>query len=193
MFGRRKKQSFFERLTGAVPADDFDEYEDEYEENEAPHSRRRNRDEHPERTRAHISSESHDEDDDDVEMHHNGETSHSELMDEEPVGQLSVDVINTGENIIIRSMLAGIKPGDIDVDISRDMVTIKGTREEVKEEEDEDYFHRELFWGSFSRNILLPEEIDVDAAEAAEKHGLLTLKLPKLDKNRKTKVQVKAK
>jgi HSP20 family protein len=191
MFGRRKKQSFFERLTGAVPADDFDEYEDEYED-EVPQQRKRRGHDNQERTRTHVTSDM--EDDEDVQMRHDDEVGHNELLEEEePVGQLSVDVINTGENIIIRSMLAGIKPGDIDVDISRDMVTIKGTREEVKEEDDEDYFHRELFWGSFSRNILLPEEIDVDAAEANEKHGLLTLKLPKLDKNRKTKVHVKAK
>jgi len=192
MFGRRKKQSFFERLTGAVPADDFDEYEDDYEDEEPQPRRRkhRNDDDDVERTRTRVTS---DEDDDDISMQHRHESDSHELLEEEPVGQLSVDVINTDEHIIIRSMLAGIKPGDIDVDISRDMVTIKGTREEVKEEENEDYFHRELFWGSFSRNILLPEEIDVDGAEANEKHGLLTLKLPKLDKNRKTKVQVKAK
>jgi HSP20 family protein len=71
------------------------------------------------------------------------------------------------------------------------MVTIRGHREVTNEISDEDYYSRELYWGSFSRNILLPQEIDVEGAEASEKHGLLTLKLPKLDKHRETKLKVK--
>ncbi len=72
------------------------------------------------------------------------------------------------------------------------MVTIKGKREEAREVSEDDYFHRELYWGSFSRTILLPEEIDVEAAEATERHGLLMIKLPKIDKRRQTKLRVKA-
>jgi len=111
---------------------------------------------------------------------------------EEDDGQLSVDVLNTPEEIIIRAMVAGVKPQDLDIQISRDMITIHGTREESEEVEKDDYYHRELYWGSFSRNILLPEEIDVELAEAKEKHGLLEIHLPKLDKNRKAKLSVKS-
>ena len=89
-------------------------------------------------------------------------------------------------------MIAGVRPSDMDVDITRDMVTIQGIREEDHEIDTKDYYHRELYWGSFSRNILLPEEVDVELAEASEKNGLLTIKLPKIDKNRKTKLQVKS-
>ena len=60
-----------------------------------------------------------------------------------------------------------------------------------KKRKDEDFFVQELYWGGFSRTITLPEEIDVDAAEAIEKHGLLILKLPKVDKCRKTKLKIK--
>ena len=107
-------------------------------------------------------------------------------------GELSVDVINTPNEIIIKAMVAGVKPQDLDIQISRDMVTIIGTREESSEISEHDYYHKELYWGSFSRNILLPEEVDVEMADAKEKHGLLEIKLPKIDKGRKTKLQVKS-
>ncbi len=107
-------------------------------------------------------------------------------------GELSVDVINTSNEIIIKAMVAGVKPQDLDVQISRDMVTIVGSREESSEVSEQDYYHKELYWGSFSRNILLPEEVDVEMAEAREKHGLLEIRLPKIDKGRKTKLQIKS-
>jgi HSP20 family protein len=93
--------------------------------------------------------------------------------------------------IIMKAMIAGVRPEDLDISITRDMVTIKGKREEEKTAKDDDYFIRELYWGSFSRTITLPEEIDVDEAEAIEKHGLLILKLPKLDKKKQSKLKVK--
>ncbi len=109
----------------------------------------------------------------------------------EQEGELTVDVYQTPEMIIIKSMIAGVRPEDLDISITRDMVTIRGRREEEKIARDDDYFARELYWGSFSRSISLPEEIDVDESEAIEKHGLLILKLPKLDKKRQSKLKVK--
>jgi HSP20 family molecular chaperone IbpA len=106
-------------------------------------------------------------------------------------GELNVDVFQTQNEIVIKTMVAGVKPEDLDVAISRDMVTVKGKRENERTVADDDYFHRELYWGSFSRTIVLPQEIDVDAAEAIEKHGLLIIKLPKLDKNRQTRLKVR--
>lgn len=105
--------------------------------------------------------------------------------------QLTVDVHQTGSEIIVKTMIAGVKPEDLDVSITRDSVTIHGERSEDRTVSDHDYLHRELYWGSFSRTIMLPEEIDVDESEAIEKHGLLILRLPKLDKNRQTKLRVK--
>jgi HSP20 family protein len=109
----------------------------------------------------------------------------------EDEGELTVDVYQTNDSIVIKSMIAGVRPEDLDITISRDMVTIRGKREEEKVSGDDDYFMRELYWGSFSRTIELPEEVDVDEAEAIEKHGLLILKLPKLDKRRQSKLKVK--
>jgi HSP20 family protein len=106
-------------------------------------------------------------------------------------GELAVDVYQNTNDITIKTMVAGVKPEDLDVAISRDMVTIKGKRSSEKTIDQNDYFHKELYWGSFSRSIVLPQEIDVDAAEAVEKHGLLIIKLPKLDKNRSTRLKVR--
>jgi len=121
-----------------------------------------------------------------------GEETRASIFEErEEEAQLSVDVYQTSSEIIIRTMVAGVKPDDLDVSITRDMVTIRGERSEDKTVSGEDFMHRELYWGSFSRTIALSEEIDVDGAEAVEKHGVLTLRLPKLDKNRQTRVKVK--
>lgn len=172
MFGKpKKKRSFFEKLTGAIPADEFD---DEFDFDDSSSQR------------AVVYA-------DDEEDEHPSTPSTPTPSPYDGDGQLAVDVINLEDAIIVKAMLAGVRPGEIDIDIARDMVTIRGTREEEHESHGDDYYHRELFWGTFSRTIMLPEEIDVDIAEASEKHGLLTLRLPKLDKNRKTKVHVKSK
>ena len=112
--------------------------------------------------------------------------------EEESDGELTVDVFQTPEDIIIKALVAGIDPNDIDVSIGRDSVTIKGKREGSREAGDDDYFHRELYWGSFSRTITLPQEIEVEEAEATQKHGLLTIRLPKIDKGRQAKLRVKS-
>lgn len=107
-------------------------------------------------------------------------------------GELTVDVYQTSDDIIIKTIVAGVRPEDLDISITRDMVTVRGSRQESNEVNTGDYFHKELYWGTFSRTILLPQEVDVDASEASEKHGLLTLRLPKMDKSRQTKLKVRS-
>jgi HSP20 family protein len=114
------------------------------------------------------------------------------IAEEDETGELAVDVFQTPDNIIIKAMVAGVKPDDLDISITRDMVTIRGTRESDREASDDNYFFRELYWGSFSRTILLPQEIEVEEAEASERNGLLTIKLPKVDKGRQTKLKVRS-
>lgn len=112
--------------------------------------------------------------------------------DDEIGGELSVDVYETPTNIIIKALIAGVKKEDLDISLSRDMVSIKGSRVSESIVDESDYFHKELYWGSFGRTVLLPQEVDVDKAEAFEDRGLLTLKLPKVDKGRQTKIRVKS-
>ncbi len=114
------------------------------------------------------------------------------IMQQEPQeAQLTVDMLQTPSEIIIRALVAGVKPDDLDISIGRDMVTIKGRRFEDTRVDGNGYIYQELYWGGFSRSIVLPAEIDVDAAEAEQKHGLLTITLPKVNKDRQTKLRVR--
>ena len=107
-------------------------------------------------------------------------------------GELTVDVFQTPDEIIIQSTVAGVKPDELDVSIAQDMVTIKGKRQRAQEVTEKDYFYKELYWGTFSRSILLPQEVDADAAQATLKNGLITIKLPKLDRARTQRLKVKS-
>ncbi len=107
-------------------------------------------------------------------------------------GELTVDVFETPHHIVVKAIVAGVHKEDLEISVSRDMLTIKGKREETDEIEEDNYFHKELFWGSFSRTILLPQEVDIDKAEATEVQGMLTLKLPKVDKARQAKIKVRS-
>jgi len=109
---------------------------------------------------------------------------------EDEEGQLTVDVYQTDDEIVIKSTIAGVTADDIDVSITNEMVTIKGNRKHEEKVKESDYYYQELYWGSFSRSIILPEEIDADSAKASMKNGVLTLRLPKLSKNRTKKVRV---
>jgi HSP20 family protein len=111
--------------------------------------------------------------------------------EEEEEGQLAVDMFQTSNEIIVQAVVAGVKPDELDVSITQDMVTLHGKRQKQREVVGDDYYYQELYWGGFSRSVLLPQEVDADAAEATLKNGLLTIKLPKIDKNRVQKLRVK--
>ncbi len=106
-------------------------------------------------------------------------------------GQLPVDVHQTASEIVIRAFVAGVRPDELNISISRDMVEINGARMEREQVPSTDAFTKELFWGTFARTIMLPQEVDVEASSASAKDGLLTIILPKLDKARQTKLRVK--
>lgn len=171
-----KKRSFFDRLSGSVPvSDDYDAFEDEM-----PLQRRQ----------AAIPGQAIPQ----PVTHSNSPHPQTAFLggEEEPAeGQLPVDTYQTPSEIVIRTFIAGVRPDEINLSISRDMIVIEGARSERESIQDSEYFNRELFWGTFSRTILLPQEIDVDNASATAKDGLLTLILPKLDKAKQTKLKVR--
>jgi HSP20 family protein len=106
-------------------------------------------------------------------------------------GQLTVDIFDKGDKIVIMSAVAGTDPNDLDITLTHDMITIKGTRKHADEISEENYYYRELYWGAFSRTIILPEEVDDSKAEASIKNGILMVKLPKKQHgNSKIKVKV---
>lgn len=110
----------------------------------------------------------------------------------EDEGELTVDIYDAGDAIVIQSTVAGVKPEDLDVSITNDSVTIRGRRERSQEIRDDDYYYKELFWGSFARSVILPEEIEEDAAEATLKLGLLSIRLPKKQRGVAQKLKVKS-
>ncbi|MBP9715253.1 MAG: hypothetical protein QG583_702 [Patescibacteria group bacterium] len=114
------------------------------------------------------------------------------IEEENEEAELAVDVYQTPTDIIIQTFVAGVRPENLDLTISRDMITISGKREENRNIDDENYFTKELYWGKFSRTISLSQEIEPEEAEATEKHGLLTLRLQKIDKDKKTSIKVKS-
>ena len=107
-----------------------------------------------------------------------------------PEGQLTVDVFQTKNDLVIQSAIAGIKSEDLDISIENDVLIIKGNREKSKEEE-QDYFTQECYWGLFSRKIILPVEVDPSRIAAIMKQGILTIRLPKIEREKKRKVIVK--
>ena len=106
-------------------------------------------------------------------------------------GQLTVDVYQTKDDVVIQTIVAGVKPEDVDITIANDKVTIEGERKKQVDVPTEDYFYQECYWGHFSRSVVLPVDVDVDHVEAKVKDGILTVTLPKAAKARVRKVQVK--
>jgi len=160
-----KKKSFLERLTGNIRLRNEEEEDDEL----PTQSKRFN-----------ISSGKNDEDEKELKV------------EEDLDAELTIDLYQTSSDIIVQTMVAGVVPDNLNIIITRDTITIKGKREENQSINSENYFVQELYWGSFSRTISLPEEIDPEEAEAIEKHGLLIIKLPKIDKNKTTKLKIKS-
>jgi len=112
-------------------------------------------------------------------------------IDEEIEGQLTVDVYQTPDEIIVESTIAGVDPENIDVDVTSESVTIRGERKREKKIDEDDYFYQECFWGKFSRSIILPQEIDPDKTHSSIKNGILTIHLPKIHRDKSRKVKVK--
>jgi len=110
---------------------------------------------------------------------------------QETEGQLAIDVYQTPDEIVVESTIAGVKGDDIDVDVTSERVTIRGERSREEVIQDGDYYYQECFWGKFSRSVILPQEIDPDEATSVLKNGVLTIRLPKLHRDKSRKVKVK--
>lgn len=93
-------------------------------------------------------------------------------------GQLSVDVFRDADDLVIRSTVAGVKPEEIDISMHGDLLTIRGKRQSEREVDEQQWFYRECYWGSFSRSIVLPYEVVTDQAKASLKNGVLEVRIP---------------
>ncbi len=160
----REKRSFFERLTGIKSKDEENEEVPEEEEVEAEQGNEI----------AEIQEES----------------SVASPQEESQEGQLTVDVFQTEDEIVIKSTIAGVKPEDLDVTITNDMVTIRGERSRDETVSQDNYYYQECYWGSFSRSIVLPVDVISEEAVAKLKNGILTLRIPKADRVKTKRISV---
>jgi len=112
--------------------------------------------------------------------------------DDEPEGQLTIDVYQTPTEIVVESAVAGVDPDkDLDINVTADSITIKGRRRREHQIKSEDYFYQECYWGKFSRSVILPQEVDAESSHAVFKNGVLTIRLPKLTRQKAKKIRVR--
>lgn len=124
--------------------------------------------------------------DDDLDLF----TAHlSSLTPEE--GQLSVDVYQLGDKLVIKSTIAGARPEDIEVLLADDAITIKGRREMDEYVDYKDYLNRECYWGKFTRTLILPFAVNEKTVTVDLERGVLTVTLTKAEKSPPLKIQPK--
>lgn len=169
-----KKRSFFERLTGSI----------HMEEQNIPTSELSMR-----RKTVPAARRLYDEDFEE-EIIEDSIVVESEEPDEPEEAQLAIDLYETNDALIIKTMTAGVKKDDLQISVTRESLTIKGRRDNDTRSYQHHYHEQELYWGAFTRTIDLPEEIDIEQASATEHHGLVTIKLPKFDKKRKATLKI---
>jgi len=106
-------------------------------------------------------------------------------------GQLAVDVFETNSDFVVMAAIAGILSKDVEIQIDKDMLVIKGCRNNPENDNNRKYFYQECYWGSFSRKIILPDDVDVSAAQADFNKGILAIKFPKNSIKSKKDIEVK--
>ena len=105
-------------------------------------------------------------------------------------GQLAVDVYETKERLVVKARTAGVNKNDLDVSISDNTLSIRGTLSAGNEEDVENYFVQECYWGEFSRTVALPVAVKEDEAAAALKDGVLTITFPKVQQEQAKKIAI---
>jgi HSP20 family protein len=109
---------------------------------------------------------------------------------EEEEGQLTIDVYQTPDDVVVLSTIAGVKNADLEITLNNDLLTIRGSRSNPAEAKQEDYFYQENYWGNFSRSVILPVDVDGDKVRAELKDGVLKVLLPKATKAKTKKIRV---
>jgi len=114
-----------------------------------------------------------------------------EFDTDQPVaGQLAVDVYETKEKLMVKGRVAGVDKNDLDVSISDNTLTIRGTLNANEEEGVENYFLQECYWGEFSRSLVLPVPVKEDEIEAVLKDGVLTISFAKVKQDTVKKIEI---
>lgn len=115
----------------------------------------------------------------------------SDWDDEEPVpGQLAVDVYETKDKLVVKARTAGVNKSELDVSIADNTLSIRGTLSAGNEDDVENYFVQECYWGEFSRSIALPVPVKEEEIEALLKDGVLTISFAKVKQDTVKKIQI---
>lgn len=91
----------------------------------------------------------------------------------------AIDIVDEKDHFKIEAEMPGMGEDDIEVSINNGILTIRGEKETSKQDKDKNYFLREISYGSYERNIQLPDSVDVDKAKASFKKGMLWVDIPK--------------
>lgn len=181
-----KKSSFFEKLTGASWSEDKLSAEEELKKEEKPEIKSKKLKTKITPKKEKLSAEVKEPKKKIVSAQKDA----NDWMGESE-GQLTIDVYQTPNEIVIVSTIAGVNPENIDITMANDMITIKGNREKSDDVKEKDYYYQECYWGSFSRSVILPIDVEVDQAQASMKNGILTIRLPKIEKVKTKKITIK--
>ena len=103
----------------------------------------------------------------------------------------TMDITETKSDLIVKAELPGIDPKEIDISLTGDTLTIKGEKQQEKEEKEENYYRIERSYGIFSRTIKLPVSVQNDRIKASYQHGVLKITLPKSGEAKQKQVKIK--
>jgi len=103
----------------------------------------------------------------------------------------AIDVADEENAVVVRAEVPGCKAEDIDISVYGNTLTISGEKKQSEEKKEKGYYHVESSYGSFRRELTLPTDVDADKVDAAYKHGVLTITLPKAEKSKAVKIKVK--
>jgi HSP20 family protein len=106
---------------------------------------------------------------------------------------LALDMYETADSVVVKTGVAGVKPEEIDITITGDVLTIKGETEAEEKVEKDNYIRQERRYGAFQRSVQLPGSLLTDKAQASFENGVLTLTIPKSEKSKPKTIKVEAK
>jgi len=128
-----------------------------------------------------------------IKVPESGQSLKNDLLSEEKKGaKISIDLYETEESLVVQSTIAGVRAKDLEISMEKDILIIKGER--GKPDGDvpgKKYLYQECYWGPFSRKLILPENIDPFRIQAAVKDGILTVTIPKIEKEKRKNIEIR--
>ena len=105
----------------------------------------------------------------------------------------AIDMYQTDNEVVVRASIPGIKAEEVQINVTGDILTLKGEAKQEEERKERSWHIREQRFGSFERSIVLPTDVKSDQAEAVFENGILTITLPKADEVKPKTINIKAK